>query len=82
MDDLLTKERSDKASTYRPKGETTEERNERKKALKEERKVRPNTKKPVFRVTRPYLNLLVKPRSFFRFSEKKKYNFIFILEKK
>ena len=27
---------------------------------------------PVFRVTRPYLNLLVKPGIFFRFSEKKK----------
>ena len=29
---------------------------------------RPNKKLPVFRVTRPYLNLLVKPRIFFRFS--------------
>ena len=26
---------------------------------------RPNKKIPVFRVTRPYLNLLVKPRFFF-----------------
>ena len=26
---------------------------------------------PVFRVTRPYLNLMVKPRSFFMFSGKK-----------
>ena len=30
--------------------------------------LRPNKKIPVFRVTGPYLNLLVKPRSFFRFS--------------
>ena len=33
--------------------------------------LRPNTKIPVFRVARPYLNLLVKPRIFFRFSGKK-----------
>ena len=39
-DDLLAKERSDRASTYRPKGETPEERVERKKAIKEERRVR------------------------------------------
>ena len=31
--------------------------------------IRPNKKRPVFKVTRPYLNLLVKPR-FFRFSGK------------
>ena len=31
--------------------------------------VRPNKKIPVFKVTRPYLNLLVNPR-FFRLSEK------------
>ena len=31
---------------------------------------------PVFRVTRPYLHLLVKPRSFYRFSGKK-YNFMY-----
>ena len=31
--------------------------------------VRPNVKIPVFRVTQPYLNLLVKPRIFFRFLE-------------
>ena len=38
--------------------------------------IRPNKKKiPVFRVTQPYLNLLLKPRKFFRFSGKK-YNFI------
>ena len=30
-----------------------------------------NKKIPVFRVTRPYLNLLVKPRIFFKFSGKK-----------
>ena len=35
-------------------------------------KIRPNKKIPVLRVTRPYLNLLVKPRIFFRFSGKKK----------
>ena len=40
----------------------------------EEVKVRPNKKKmPVFKVTRPYLNLLVKPRFFFRFAGKKKF---------
>ena len=34
-------------------------------------KLGPNKKKiPVFRVTRPYLNLLVKPRIFFSFSGK------------
>ena len=33
--------------------------------------LRPNKKIPVFRVTQPYLNLLVKPRICFRFSEKK-----------
>ena len=32
--------------------------------------LRPNKKIPVFRVTRPYLNLLLKPRFFFRFSGK------------
>ena len=32
--------------------------------------IRPNKKIPVFRVTQPYLNLLVKPKSFFRFSGK------------
>ena len=37
--------------------------------------VRPNKKIPVFRVTRPYLNLLVKPRIVFRLSGKK-YNFM------
>ena len=31
--------------------------------------LRPNKKIPVFRVTQPYLNLLVKHRIFFRFSE-------------
>ena len=31
---------------------------------------RPNKEIPVFRETRPYLNLLVKPRIFFRFSGK------------
>ena len=36
---------------------------------------RPNKKISVFRVTRPYLNLLVKPRIFFRFSGKI-YNFM------
>ena len=38
--------------------------------------VRPNKKMPVFRVTRPYLNLLMKPRFFFRFSGKKKHYFM------
>ena len=33
--------------------------------------VRPNKEIPVFRVTRPYLNLLVKPRIFFRYPGKK-----------
>ena len=37
--------------------------------------IRPNKKIPVFRVTQPYINLLVKPRIFFRFSGKKN-NFI------
>ena len=37
--------------------------------------IRPNKKISVFRVTRPYLNLLVKPRTFFRFSGKI-YNFM------
>ena len=37
--------------------------------------VRPNKKIPVFTVTRPYLNLPVKPRIFFRFSGSK-YNFM------
>ena len=32
----------------------------------------PNKKIPMFRVTQPYLNLLVKPRTFFRVSRKKK----------
>ena len=32
--------------------------------------IKQNKKIPVFRVTRPYLNLLVKPRIFFRFSGK------------
>ena len=32
--------------------------------------VRPNIKILLFRVTRPYLNLLVKPRIFFKFSGK------------
>ena len=31
--------------------------------------VRPNKKIPMFRGTQPYINLLVKPRFFFRFSE-------------
>ena len=38
--------------------------------------LRSNKKIHVFRVTRPYLNILVKPRMFFRFSEKKNYNFM------
>ena len=38
-------------------------------------KVRPNKKIPVFRVTRPYLNLLVKPRIFIGFLGKT-YNFM------
>ena len=33
--------------------------------------LRPNKKIPVFRVTQPYLNLLVKPRIIFRFSGEK-----------
>ena len=33
--------------------------------------IRTNKNTPVFRVARPYLNLLVKPRIFFRFSGKK-----------
>ena len=33
-------------------------------------KLRPKFKKNVFMVTRPYLNLLVRPRTFFRFSQK------------
>lgn len=37
---LNQRDRSDRASTYRPKDETTEERNERKKVIKQERKVR------------------------------------------
>ena len=37
--------------------------------------LRPNKKIPVFRVTWPYLNFLVKPRTFSRFSGKK-YNYI------
>lgn len=44
-DDLLAKERSDKASTYRPKGETAVERADRKKAIKEERRERRQEKK-------------------------------------
>lgn len=44
-DDLLAKEKSDKASTYRPKGETSQERAERKKAIKEERRERRQEKK-------------------------------------
>ena len=36
--------------------------------------IRPNKKIPVFRVTQPYLNLLVKPRFFSGFL--KKYNFM------
>ena len=32
--------------------------------------IRPNQKIPVFRVTQPYLNVLVKPRNLFRFCEK------------
>lgn len=36
---LNHQDRSDKASTYRPKDETTEERAERKKAVKQERRV-------------------------------------------
>ena len=35
----------------------------------------PNKRIPVFRVTQPYLNSLMKPRIFFRFSGKK-YNFM------
>ena len=38
-DDMAQRNVTDKASTYRPKGETTEERAERKKAVKAERKV-------------------------------------------
>ena len=41
---------------------------------------RPNKKIPVFRVTLPYLNLLVKPRIFFKFS-RKIYNFMHCLSK-
>ena len=37
--------------------------------------VRPNRKLPVFRVTRPYLNLLLNPRIFSGFLEKI-YNFM------
>ena len=44
-------------------------------------KIRPNKKMPVLRVTRPYLNLLVKPRSFFRFSGKNRI-YIFFKKKK
>ena len=43
-------------------------------------------KKTVFRVTWPYLNLLVKPRIFFRFSEKdiifKMHKIIYFFQKK
>ena len=45
--------------------------------LMEKNKIRPNKKKqtPMFRVTGPYLNFVVKPRIFFRYSGKK-YNFM------
>ena len=52
--------------------------------------LRPNKKIPVFRVTRPYLNLLVKPRNFSVFLEKNiilcnafqnAYNYIFFQKK-
>ena len=50
--------------------------------------IRPNKKIPVFRVTGPYLNLLVKPRIFSCFLEKKNilpfkmHNIIFFQKKK
>jgi len=37
---LNQRDRSDKASTYRPKDESAEERSDRKKAVKQERKVK------------------------------------------
>ena len=55
-----------------PDAETETDKNPVQRTISENSlgELRPNKKIPVFRVTRPYLHLRVKPRNFFRFSGK------------